>query len=251
MKIISWNLNGLLSCMKNDALFPIEEMEPDIVCCQEIRTKQQMEVMYGYQHFWNPSRRDGFHGTLTMTKESPSRVSYGLGDEALDAEGRVITVEIPSAFIVNAYAPMSQKDLERHAFRLSWDEAFREYVCGLEETKPVIMCGDFNAARLDIDIFPENQRQFWARQGYASDEVSNLETLLEAGFVDAFRVLYPDKPDSYTWWANRKNRRVVDRGWRLDYFFVSERLLSRIVDVKHYTELPGSDHCPIELEIRI
>ena len=249
MKVISWNLNGLLSCMRNESLFPVEAMEPDVVCCQEIRTKQRMEVMYGYHHFWYPSERDGFHGTLALSREEPLSVSLGVGEDLYDTEGRVITLEYPSVYIVNTYAPMSQKDLSRRQFRLEWDEVYRRYVCRLKERKPVILCGDFNVARLDIDIFPENQRQFWARQGYASDEAADLETLLEEGFVDAFRALYPDKTGCYTWWANRRNRRAVDRGWRLDYFFVSTELTTQIVDVKHFSEITGSDHCPIELEI--
>lgn len=251
LRIITWNLNGLLSCLKSKSFEPVKALSPDILCCQETRTKQNRTVLDGYQHYRNPSKRDGFHGTMTVTSWEPVSVIYGLGNDELDAEGRVITLEYPNVFIVNAYAPMSQTSLKRQEVRLRWDAAFREYVCGLDERKPVIMCGDFNVARLPIDIFPENMRQYWERQGYASDEAANLETLLEAGFLDAFRVLYPDREGCYTWWSNRLNRRTVDRGWRLDYFFISERLRNNLVDVRLHPEIEGSDHCPVELIIKL
>ena len=249
MKIISWNLNGLLSCVKHNSFQAIEALGADVVCCQEIRTKQQTQVMAGDQHFWNPSERDGYSGTLTMTRKAPICEIRGLGVEALDCEGRVVTLEFPKLFIVNAYAPNSQKNLQRHQFRTEWDEAFRGYVCSLAEEKPVVACGDFNVAMSDIDIYPENLRQYWAQMGYASDERSNLETLMESGFTDAFRYLYPDREGAYTWWSNRLKKREQNRGWRLDYFFLSDGLVSRLVDVAHLTDILGSDHCPILMEL--
>lgn len=248
-RIISWNLNGLQSCIKHNSFQPILDLTPDIVCCQEIRTKQQPEVIPGYQHFWNPSQRDGYSGTLTMTKHPPLNIIYGLGNEQLDNEGRVLTVELPDLFVVNAYAPNSQKNLLRHQFRTLWDNAFREFICELAEDKKVIACGDFNVAISDIDIYPENLRQYWAQLGYASDERANLETLIECGFVDAYRHLYPAATGSYTWWSNRLNKRNENRGWRLDYFFVITALQNRIHEVTHLTEIMGSDHCPILLEL--
>ena len=228
MRIISWNLNGLLSCVEHGSFRPISELAPDVMCCQEIRTKQQAEVLPGYQHFWNPSERDGYSGTLTMTRRSPLKVTAGLCVPELDAEGRVQIIEYPHLFIVNAYAPNSQKNLMRRQFRAQWDEAFRERVCELSEEKPVIACGDFNVTLSDIDIYPENLRQYWAQQGYASDERSNLETLMERGFTDAFRHLYPEATGTYTWWSNRRNKRDENRGWRLDYFFVSDGVLLHV-----------------------
>jgi len=184
-----------------------------------------------------------------MTKVSPLDIIYGLGIKALDSEGRVLTLEFPNMFIVNVYAPNSQKDLIRHQFRSEWDEAFRGFVCKLLDSKPVVTCGDFNVALADIDIYPENLRQYWAQLGYASDERSNLETLLECGFTDAFRYLYPDAVGAYTWWSNRLNKRRENRGWRLDYFFVPTENKSEIINVKHLIDIMGSDHCPIQLEI--
>ena len=251
LKIISWNLNGLLSCLESHSFEPIKQIAPDVLCCQEIRTKQKKTVIREYKHYLNPSERDGFHGTMTLARQEPIKTHNGIGVKELDAEGRVITLEYPNVYIVNAYAPMSQKNLERQDVRREWDYAFRQYICSLDSEKPVIMCGDFNVARLEIDVFPENMRQHWDRQGYASDEAANIETLLELGFVDAFRELYPDKENCYTWWSNRLNRRAVNRGWRLDYFFISERLRPRIIDVRHLTEITGSDHCPIELIIKL
>ena len=251
MKIVSWNLNGLLSCMQHQSFAPIQMLQPDILCCQEIRTKQQMEVLDGYHHYWNPSQRDGYSGTLLLSREVPENVICGLGDEDLDAEGRVPTAEYDSFFMVNAYAPASQQNLMRHEFRMRWDEAFRNYLCDLRLDKPVIVCGDFNATRADIDIYPENIRMAWAQLGYASDERSGLESLIECGFTDAYRHLYPDKTGEYTWWSNRRYKRKENRGWRLDYFFVDDELQNAIRNVQHHAEIEGSDHCPVLLEVDV
>lgn len=251
MRIISWNLNGLLSCVDHGSFQPILKLAPSIVCCQEIRTKQQMEVLPRYQHFWNPSERDGYSGTLAMTHEPPIQVINGLGTSDLDVEGRVQIIEYPDLYVVNAYAPNSQKNLMRHQFRTLWDAAFREKLCVLAEEKPVVACGDFNVTLVDIDIYPENLRQYWAQQGYASDERANLETLIECGFTDAFRHLYPDKTGAYTWWSNRRKKRDENRGWRLDFFFVSDGIMRRVRDVIHLTDITGSDHCPIMLELDV
>lgn len=251
MKMLSWNLNGLLSCIKHDSFHAIAGEEPDIICLQEIRTKQELEVLPGYRHYWNHSQRDGYSGTVTLTRDEPQRVVLGLGDEQLDAEGRVITVELSELYVVNCYAPNSQKNLIRHHYRMDWDDALRGFLCELAEDKPVVACGDFNVARADIDIYPENLRQYWAQQGYASDERSKLETLLEEGFTDAFRHLYPDRAGAYTWWSNRLKKRDENRGWRLDYFFLSDDILDTLKDVRHLVQVTGSDHCPIVLELAL
>lgn len=247
MKIVSWNLNGLLSSLKNNILEPVMNLKPDVICLQEIRTQQEPVIEEGYIHLWNHCERDGYAGTAMLCRTAPNRVMLGFngGD---DAEGRVITAEYEGFFIVNAYVPNSQQNLQRQAFRMKWDELFREYVSSLKEEKPVVICGDFNVARSELDIYPENMRQYWAEQGYASDERSNFETLIESGFTDAFRHLYPDLR-SYTWWSNRLNKRQQNRGWRLDYFLVDDDFLPQLRSVEHLQDILGSDHCPIVLEV--
>ena len=250
MKIITWNLNGLLSCVHNNAFAPLMRLEPDVLCLQEIRTTQEPTIFCSYHHLWNHSRRDGYSGTAVLTRQKPLRIITGFEDDDEDNEGRVLTVELPEGFISCVYAPNSQKNLQRRAYRLKWDEQFRHLAVRLREEEPVILCGDFNVTRADIDIYEENLRQYWAQLGYASDERSNLETLLEEGFVDAFRFLYPEER-GYTWWSNRLNKRRDNRGWRLDYFLVDETVSDAIVDVRHLTEIYGSDHCPVLLEINL
>lgn len=248
MKIISWNLNGLNSCMSHGSFSAIAERKPDVVCLQEIRTKQEPEILHGYCHYWNHGERDGYSGTAILTMQSPISIRNGL--EGIDPDdGRLMTAEFSKFFLVNAYVPNAQKNLMRHAYRREWDEKLRGYVCNLRDLKPVIICGDFNVAREDIDIYPENMRQYWAEHGYASDERSDFETLLECGFADAFREYHPGER-SYTWWSNRLNKRREDRGWRLDYFLVDEDLCALHPDVAHLKDITGSDHCPIEMEIQ-
>ena len=250
MRIISWNLNGLLSVVTHDAFSPIRDLEPDVLCLQEIRTTQEPNILPNYHHFWNHSQRDGYSGTAILTRQKPLQVISGFDGDDEDNEGRLLTVELEDAFISCAYAPNSQKNLQRRAYRLKWDEQFRQLAVRLKEEKPTILCGDLNVTRSEIDIYEENMRQYWAQLGYASDERSNLETLLEEGFVDAFRLLYPEER-SYTWWSNRLNKRRDNRGWRLDYFLVDETISDAIVDVRHLAEIPGSDHCPVLLEIEL
>ena len=247
MKIVSWNLNGLLSSLKNDVLTPVINMKPDVLCLQEIRTQHEPVIAQGYVHLWNHSERDGYAGTAMLCREAPKQVTLGFNGSN-DAEGRLITAEFDRFYVVNAYVPNSQQNLQRQAFRMNWDNLFREYVSTLKESKPVLICGDFNVARSELDIYPENMRQYWAEQGYASDERSNFETLIECGFRDAFRYLYPEQR-SYTWWSNRLNKRQQDRGWRLDYFLIDDDLLSELHCVRHLQDIPGSDHCPILLEV--
>ncbi len=249
MKIISWNLNGLLSSVKNSAFGPLLTQKPDILCLQEIRTQQEPTIVEGYHHFWNHSERDGYSGTAILCRSEPLRILRGFNGDA-DPEGRTLTAEFKKYFVVNAYVPNSQRNLQRHAARMAWDEGFQEYVCALKEEKPVILCGDFNVARTELDIYPENMRQYWAEQGYASDERSNFETLIESGFTDAFRMLHPDER-SYTWWSNRLHKRQQDRGWRLDYFLVDENIADCVRSVEHLQSVTGSDHCPITLELAL
>lgn len=248
MRIISWNLNGLPSSVRNEIFDPILRLEPDVLCLQEIRTAQEPLILPGYEHYWNHGQQEGYSGTAMLTRKRHLRAFSGFDGAFDDGEGRVLTLEFDSCFITCAYAPNSQKNLQRRAYRLDWDDAFRQFANLLKDDKPTILCGDFNVTRAEIDIYEENMRQYWAQLGYASDERSNLESLLEDGFVDAFRLLYPEKR-SYTWWSNRLNKRRDNRGWRLDYFFVDEVIADSIVDVEHQSGIYGSDHCPILLEI--
>lgn len=249
MKIISWNLNGLLSTVSGGAFEPILTQKPDVLCLQEIRTQQEPTIVEGYHHFWNHSERDGYSGTALLCRNKPVRVRRGFYD-GKDPEGRTLTAEFERCFVVNAYVPNSQQNLRRHAARMAWDDGFRDYVCELKEEKPVILCGDFNVARTELDIYPENMRQYWVEHGYASDERSNFETLIECGFTDAFRMLHPDER-SYTWWSNRLNKRQQDRGWRLDYFLVDDNVADGVRSIEHLQSVTGSDHCPILLNIAL
>lgn len=251
MKIVSWNVNGLISWIDSQSYAPIEEIEPDVICIQETRTKRRLTAFSGYCHYWNPCERDGYHGTLTATKTEPLDVIYGLGDDELDTEGRVLTVECPTIYVVNCYAPRAES-LARHEFRLRWDEALQKFVRKLmEKGKAIVLCGDFNVIRLEIDVYPENEREHYALQGITSDERSNVEKLLELGFVDAYRRLYPTERDAYTWWSNRKHKREENRGWRLDYFFVSSQAADSLRRVEHLVDVMGSDHAPILLDLDV
>lgn len=234
---------------------------PDVICLQEIRTQQEPEIIPGYHHFWNHSQRGGYSGaaasnrqggysgTAVLSRQPPLRVICGFDGGYPDPEGRLMTLEFPKLYIVNAYVPNSQKNLKRHQYRMEWDAAMREFVCLLCEDKPVVIGGDFNVAREDIDIYEQNLRQYWAEQGYASDERSSLETLLEEGFTDVYRYFNPGIRN-YTWWANRLNKRSEGRGWRLDYFIVSNDLLPQVIDMRHLSDITGSDHCPIYIEVQ-
>ncbi|MBR2179609.1 MAG: exodeoxyribonuclease III [Selenomonadaceae bacterium] len=249
MKIISWNLNGLQSCVVNKSFLPIKDQKPDIFCCQEIRTKEEMTMIEGYNHIWNHANRDKYSGTAVLTLSEPNEIIFGFGDNE-DVEGRLITLEYDEFYLVNTYVPNSQMNLKRKAYRLEWDYAFREYIENLILDKSVIICGDFNVTRSELDVFAENQRAFWQEQGLISDERANLEELLNLGLIDVFRELNPNER-SYTWWSNRLNRRSLNRGWRLDYFLVSDDLRDKIIGMKHLTDIEGSDHCPLMLELEL
>ena len=251
MKIVSWNVNGLLACMEKGGFFPIARMQPDIVCCQEVKTHQQPEVLPGYHHYWNPSQRQGYAGVLTMSLREPLSVRRGLGVPELDLEGRLLTLEFPAFFLLNAYFPNSQDGPHRRAYRGAWDAAFFDFVQGLGQEKPVVVCGDFNATRSAIDIFPGNTRLMEAEAGYMSEERAALEKLLASGFVDVYRHINPGQAGAYTWWSHRFHKRDRDDGWRLDYFLVSRKIIKKITSITHHEEILGSDHCPIGLDIHL
>ena len=252
LKIISWNINGLLSCVANKSFLPLKEQKPDIICLQEIRTKEEPLIVEGYNHIWNHAEREKYSGTVILTLpefSDPLEITTGFGNNE-DVEGRLITLEYEEFYLVNTYVPNSQLNFKRKAYRLKWDESFHDYIENLSIYKSVIICGDFNVTRNEIDVFKENARALQQEQGLISDERANMEELINLGLIDVFREFYPDTR-SYTWWSNRLNRRSLNRGWRLDYFLVSDDLKEKIVDIKHLTNVEGSDHCPIMLEIEI
>ena len=252
MKIISWNLNGLQSCIAHKSFTPISNLKPDIFCVQEIRTKEEYTMIEDYKHIWNHAKRDKFSGTATLIRNDefiPIRINFGFDGD--DPEGRLITLEYEDLYLVNAYVPNAQYNLKRKAFRLEWDDAFRNYIENLMSDKPVIICGDFNTTRSEIDVYAENDRAYRQNEvGLMTDERANLESLLDLGLIDVFRELHPDER-SYTWWSNRLHRRNLNRGWRLDYFLVSEELQENIVSIEHLANIEGSDHCPIMLVINL
>lgn len=249
MRIVSWNVNGIMPCLSNGSFAPVLGLDADLICIQETRTCQRPDAASGYLHFWNSSQRGGYAGVLSASREQPLSVVCGVGDTALDREGRFITLEFDQFYAANAYFPKSQGSLARHSYRMEWDEALREKLLAMDERKPVILCGDFNITRSSLDVYPENERLIWAGKGYMSEEKESLEELLEHGFSDVFRALHPEQTGAYTWWSNRMNKRKENRGWRLDYFCVSDRIMSKVKAMRHHTEIMGSDHCPILLDI--
>ena len=251
MKIVSWNVNGIIPCLVNGSFEPLYELGADLICIQETRTNERPDAVPGYHHYWNSSIRGGYAGVMSAVRKEPILVKYGLGNADLDQEGRLVTLEFEGFYSVNAYFPQSQGSIARHNFRMEWDEALREKLIVLDEQKPVILCGDFNTTRSSLDVYPENERLVWAEQGYMSEERESLEELLESGFTDVFRSLYPEQAEAYTWWSNRLRKRKENRGWRLDYFCISDRIVEQVTAIKHLTEIYGSDHCPVMLEIKL
>lgn len=248
-KVISWNVNGIIPTLEGGTVGWLRSHEPDIICFQETRTDQRPEVLSGFHHYWLSGERPGYAGVLTLCKDEPLNIRRGFDIPELDQEGRLLALEFEKVWVVNAYLPRSEGKLARHLFRMEWDDALFDFVHELDTEKPVVLCGDFNITRAAIDIYPENARMMAAEAGYISEEREALEALLESGFVDVFRHLYPDREGAYTWWSNRKNKREENRGWRLDYFIVSARLLSRALNMYHLTHITGSDHCPIMLAL--
>ena len=249
MKILSWNVNGIVACRRKGLLKFISTVDADIVCIQEIRSQCEMETP-GYTQFWNPAKRIGYAGTLMLSKQLPISCDYGIGVEELDREGRMLSLQFDDLYVVNVYFPNTWGEPERRDYRRAWEAALREYLDKLP--KPAVVCGDFNVGHKFIDIYPENQRnqKHDDPYTYTADHRQDFDKLLELGFLDAFRVKYPKKQDAYTWWAPKNNNRAENRGSRLDYFLVSEEMRDFVRDVKHFTETPGSDHCPILLSLK-
>lgn len=249
-KMISWNVNGLRACLGKGFLEYLKESDADIFCIQESKLQEgQVELeLPGYHQYWNYAEKKGYSGTAMFTKEEPVSVTYGLGIEEHDHEGRVITAEFPEYYVVTCYTPNSQDGLKRLDYRMQWEDAFRAYLKALETKKPVIFCGDLNVAHQEIDL--KNPKTNRKNAGFSDEERAKFTELLEAGFVDTFRYFYPDQEGIYSWWSYRFSARAKNAGWRIDYFCVSESLKDRLVDAKIHTEVMGSDHCPVELDIR-
>lgn len=250
MKLISWNVNGLRACMNKGFKEFMDSVDADIFCVQE--TKMQREqatfVFEGYEEYWNSAEKKGYSGTAVFSKTKPLSVSYGLGIEEHDKEGRVITAEFQDFYLVNVYTPNAQRGLERLDYRMVWEDVFRRYVKELDEKKPVIICGDLNVAHNEIDL--KNFKTNVGNAGFTYEERGKMTELLASGFVDSFRYLYPDKTGAYSWWSYMFKAREKNAGWRIDYFIVSEKLADRIEDAVIYPEVMGSDHCPVGLLLK-
>ena len=247
MKLISWNVNGLRACLQKGFLEYFNEMDADIFCIQESKLQEgQVDLQIpGYHQYWNYAEKKGYSGTAIFTKQEPLSVTYGIGIEEHDHEGRVITLEFEDFYMITVYTPNSQDGLARLPYRMTWEEAFLAYLKKLEETKPVIFCGDLNVAHKEIDL--KNPKTNRKNAGFTDEERACFTHLLESGFIDTFRHFYPDMTSIYSWWSYRFQSRAKNAGWRIDYFVVSEALKDRLVDAKIHTEVLGSDHCPVEL----
>lgn len=250
MKFISWNVNGLRACMNKGFMDFFTAIDADIFCVQETKMqKEQAEFEFpGYHQYWNSAIKKGYSGTAVFSKVAPLNVTYDLGIEEHDQEGRVIALEYETFYLVNVYTPNSQKELARLAYRMQWEDDFRSYLKALAEKKPVILCGDLNVAHKEIDL--KNPKSNQRSAGFSIEERTKMTELLDNGFIDSFRHLYPDKTDAYTWWSYMFQARSKNVGWRIDYFIVSAQLREQIADSIIYPEIMGSDHCPVGLELK-
>lgn len=249
MKLISWNVNGLRACIKKGFYDFFKEIDADIFCVQETKMQQgQIEVIVdGYEQYWNSAVKKGYSGTAIFTRLKPISVAYNIGIEEHGNEGRVITLELEDFYLVNVYTPNAQRGLERIEYRMAWDDAFREYVSKLDEKKPVIICGDLNVAHNEIDL--KNAKSNIGNAGFSYEERGKFEELLDAGFTDSFRHLYPDVTGAYTWWSYMFSARENNTGWRIDYFLTSNRIADKIKDSVICPDVMGSDHCPVGIEL--
>lgn len=251
MKLISWNVNGLRACVTKGFQEFFDTVDADAFCLQETKLQAgqiQMELP-GYHQFWNYAEKKGYSGTAVFTRKEPLSVAYGVGVEALDTEGRMITLEYPDFYLVTCYTPNAQQGLARIGHRLLWDDAFRDYLSKLDQVKPVIACGDLNVAHQEIDL--KNPSSNRGNAGFSDEERDSFGKLLDAGFTDTFRFRNPDVTGAYSWWSYRFNARKNNAGWRIDYFLVSDRLAEKITATPIYADIFGSDHCPVGLELDI
>ena len=246
MKFISWNVNGLRACEGKGFRDVFRQLDADFFCLQETKMQpDQLDIQFdGYDSYWNSAEKKGYSGTAVFTKHKPLNVTYGIGIDLHDHEGRVITLEMEDFFLVCCYTPNSQDGLKRLDYRMSWEDAFREYLKKLDATKPVILCGDLNVAHEEIDL--KNPKSNRRNAGFTDEEREQFTVLLNSGFTDTFRWKYPEQV-TYSWWSYRFQARQKNAGWRNDYFVVSDRLRPRVVDAVIHTDILGSDHCPVEL----
>ena len=250
MKLISWNVNGLRACEGKGFSEAFKQLDADFFCLQETKMQAgQLDLQFdGYTSYWNYAEKKGYSGTAIFTRHEPLSVSYGIGTEVHDHEGRVITLEMQDFYLVTVYTPNSQDELRRLSYRMEWEDAFRQYLLALDQRKPVIVCGDMNVAHEEIDLkTPKTNRR---NAGFTDEERQKFTELLQSGFIDTFRTLYPEQV-TYSWWSYRFQARQKNAGWRIDYFLTSARLRDRIADAKIHTDIMGSDHCPIELRIEV
>lgn len=251
MKLISWNVNGLRACIGKGFLDFFKEVDADCFCLQETKLQAgQLDLpLNGYTQFWNYAEKKGYSGTAIFAKEPPVSSSLGLGIPELDTEGRLITLEYPEFYLVTCYTPNAQRGLARLDHRMKWDDAFRNYLLELDQHKPVIACGDLNVAHKEIDL--KNPSSNKGNAGFSDEERDKFSTLLDSGFTDSFRFLYPDQTGAYTWWSYMYNARANNAGWRIDYFLASNRITDKITAAPIYSDILGSDHCPVGLSISI
>lgn len=250
-KMISWNVNGIRACVQKGFLDSFKELDADIFCLQETKLQEgQIELaLDGYYQYWNYAEKKGYSGTAIFTKEKPIAVFNGMDIPAHDTEGRLITLEFENFYFITCYTPNAQDGLRRLDYRMQWEDDFREYLLSLDKTKPVIFCGDLNVAHNEIDL--KNPKTNRGNPGFSDEEREKFSVLLESGFTDSFRYLYPDLTDAYSWWSYRFKAREKNVGWRIDYFVVSDRIAENIKEARIHTEIFGSDHCPVELDIEI
>ena len=246
MRLISWNVNGLRACVGKNFMDFFKEIDADIFCIQESKLQEgQIELdLPGYHQYWNYAEKKGYSGTAIFTKEEPLHVSYGMNEEKHDKEGRVITLEFKNFYMITVYTPNSQNELARLPYRMEWEDAFRSYLKKLEETKPVVVCGDLNVAHKEIDL--KNPKTNRKNAGFTDEEREKFSVLLDSGFIDTFRHFYPDTEGIYSWWSYRFQARSKNAGWRIDYFLVSESLKDNLKSAHIHTDILGSDHCPVE-----
>jgi exodeoxyribonuclease-3 len=250
MRFISWNVNGLRACCEKGFRESFKALDADFFCLQETKMQAgQLDLEFdGYRSYWNYAEKKGYSGTAIFSRHEPLSVSYGMGIEEHDHEGRVITLEMPDFYLVNVYTPNSQDELARLDYRMRWDDDFRSYLLGLEKSKPVAVCGDMNVAHKEIDL--KNPATNRRNAGFTDEEREKFSELLDSGFTDTFRYFYPDAEGVYSWWSYRFRSRERNTGWRIDYFLVSEGLKDRLAGVSIHNGILGSDHCPVEMDLR-
>lgn len=250
MKFISWNVNGLRACLKKGFMTSFKKLDADIFALQEIKMERDQAILElnGYEEYWYSAEKKGYSGTAVFTRIKPIGVSYGLGIEKHDHEGRVITLEFDDYFFVTVYTPNSRRGLERLEYRMEWEDDFRKFLTKLDEKKPVVVCGDLNVAHKEIDL--KNPKTNHRNAGFTDEERNKFSELLNAGFTDSFRYFYPDKTGAYSWWSYLRKARESNTGWRIDYFLASDRFMEKVKDATIESDIQGSDHCPVGLILK-